>query len=129
MRQMHEASMVESLIDLVRKNAPDGRRVHRIDVRVGLLTGVSPDAMRFYFEIMREATLGSQAELMISVAPLQVHCESCGSDHSLDEVAWVCPDCGAHPLSFRNGDELHLSSFEVEDGESNHDRAADSETQ
>jgi hydrogenase nickel incorporation protein HypA/HybF len=117
---MHEASMVESLIDLVQKNLPEGRRVRRVDVRVGLLTGVSPDAMRFYFEILREETLGPQAELVVSLEPLQAHCASCGLDHTFNEAAWVCPACGAQPLSLLNGDELHLSSFEVDDGESNH---------
>jgi hydrogenase nickel incorporation protein HypA/HybF len=118
---MHEASIVDSLIGLVRQNLPDGRRVRRVDVRVGLLTGVSPEAMQFYFEILREDTLGPQAELVVSLEPLQAHCESCGSDHCLTEVAWLCPACGAPALAPRNGDELHLSSFEVEDGEGNHD--------
>ncbi len=67
---MHEASIVESLIGLVRQNLPEGRRVRQIDVRVGLLTGVSPDAMQFYFEIMREDTLGPQAELAVTLEPL-----------------------------------------------------------
>jgi hydrogenase nickel incorporation protein HypA/HybF len=118
---MHEASMVESVIDLVQKNLPEGRRVRRVDVRVGLLTGVSPDAMRFYFEILREETLGPQAELAVSIEPLQARCAACGLDHTFNEAAWVCPACGAQPLTLLNGDELHLSSFEVEDGESNHD--------
>lgn len=118
---MHEASIVESLIALVRQNLPEGRRVRQIDVRVGLLTGVSPDAMQFYFEILREDTLGPQAELAVTLEPLQAHCESCGSDHSLTEVVWLCPACGARTLTLRSGDELHLRSFEVEDGENSHD--------
>jgi hydrogenase nickel incorporation protein HypA/HybF len=124
---MHEASIIESLIGLVRQNLPNGQRVRRVDARVGLLTGVSPDAMRFYFEILREDTLGPQAELVVTLQPLEAHCESCGSDHSLTEAAWLCPACGARTLTLRNGDELYLSSFEVEDGEDNHDRAKDPE--
>ena len=114
---MHEASIVESLIDMVRQNAPPGHRVRRVNVRVGLLTGVSPDAMQLYFEILREDTLGAQAELAVALAPLQAHCGACGVEHTLSEAAWACPTCGAQPLALRNGDELHLTSFEVEDGE------------
>jgi hydrogenase nickel incorporation protein HypA/HybF len=117
---MHEASIVESLIDLVRQNVPDGGRVGRVHVRVGLLSGVSPDSMQFYFEIMREDTLGAQAELVATLEPLGAHCESCGKDHSLTEALWLCPACGARSLVFKNGDELHLSSIEVEDGEGSH---------
>jgi hydrogenase nickel incorporation protein HypA/HybF len=118
---MHEASMVESLIEMVQHAAPEGRRVRRVDVKVGLLTGVSPEALHFYFEAMREETLGLQAELFVTVEPLRAHCDACGRDHSFREATWMCPDCGQHPLSYQNGDELHVCSFEVEDGEGLHD--------
>jgi hydrogenase nickel incorporation protein HypA/HybF len=118
---MHESSIVESLINLVRESVPDPSRVRRVEVRVGLLTGVSPDAMRFYFEIMRDEMLSPKAELAVALEPLRVHCESCGADQSLAETAWLCPACGAGALAFLNGDELHLSSVEVEDGEGLHD--------
>ena len=117
---MHEASIVESLIDLVRQNVTDSSLVRRVNVSVGLLSGVSPDAMRFYFELMREEAFHSQPELVVSLEPLLAHCESCGSDHSLKETLWLCPACGASALAFRNGDELHLRSIEVEDGEDLH---------
>jgi hydrogenase nickel incorporation protein HypA/HybF len=117
---MHEASIVESLIDLVRQNVPDAGRVRRVNVSVGLLSGVSPDAMQFYFEIMRQDTLNSRAELVVSLEPLLARCERCGRDHALSETLWLCPACGAPALVFRNGDELHLRSVEVEDGEDLH---------
>ncbi len=117
---MHEASIVESLIALVRENLPDGRQVLRVDVKVGLLSGVSPDAMRFYFELLRTDTLGDQAQLEVTLVPLQAHCGECGKDHSLTEAAWLCPSCGGRSLRFQNGDELILSSFEVRDGEGIH---------
>jgi hydrogenase nickel incorporation protein HypA/HybF len=115
---MHEASIVESLIDLVRQNVPDVTRVRRVEARVGRLTGVSPDAMQFYFEVMREEVLSPQAELAVILEPLRAHCGACGADHSLTDPAWLCPGCGAQALAFQNGDELFLSSIEVEDGQS-----------
>ncbi len=117
---MHEASIVESLIALVRENLPGGQRVLRVDVKVGLLTGVSPDAMQFYFELLRPDTLGEQAELAVTLVDLQAHCRECGADHSLAETAWLCPACGAAALVFKNGDELLMTSFEVQDGENIH---------
>lgn len=118
---MHEASIVESLLELVQQNLPTGGRARKVEVRVGLLTGVSPDAMRFYFEILREDTLGSQAELDVTVEPLHAQCRKCNAAHRLREIAWFCPVCGAQDLNFQNGDELQLCSIEVEDGEGHHD--------
>ncbi|MGB9774448.1 MAG: hydrogenase maturation nickel metallochaperone HypA [Bacteroidota bacterium] len=113
---MHEASIVESLLAFACQHVPDGKRVQRINVRVGVLTGVSTDAMQFYFEIMRENTIGAQAELEISLEPLRAHCEACGSDSKFLELELTCPVCGAEALSYKNGDELDIVSLEVEDG-------------
>ncbi len=126
---MHEASIVESLLDLVSQNVPGHDRVRRIDVRVGLLTGVSPDSMRFYFELLREGTVCAEAELAVSLEPLLARCQDCGADHSFNEAVWACPACGIGSLSFRNGDELHLSSIEVENGEGIHAGAEDTQAQ
>lgn len=126
---MHEASIVESLLELVGQSTPGESRVRRVAVRVGVLTGVSPDSMQLYFEFLREGTVCAEAELAISLEPLQAHCESCGANHSFGEPAWICPACGAGSLSFRNGDELHLSSIEVEHGEGIHAGAADTQAQ
>jgi hydrogenase nickel incorporation protein HypA/HybF len=126
---MHEASIVESLLDLVVQSVPGHERVRRIDVRVGLLTGVSPDSMQLYFELLREGTICAEAELAVSLEPLLARCEGCGADHSFHEAVWACPACGAGSLSFRNGDELHLSSIEVDNGEGIHAGAADTQAQ
>jgi len=117
---MHEASIVQSLIELVRQNVADPAVVRRVDVRVGMLSGVSPDSMRFYFDLMRDDALNPQAELVVTLEPLQARCGSCGAEHSLSETQWLCPDCGDRSLEFRNGDELHLRSIEVDDGEGIH---------
>ena len=126
---MHEASIVESLLDLVSQSVPGQGRVRRVDVRVGLLTGVSPDSMQLYFELLREGTVCADAELAVALEPLRARCESCGADHSFNEAVWICPACGAGSLSFRNGDELHLSSIEVDNGEGIHAGAADPQAQ
>src|SRR5512139_672778 len=111
---MHEASIVESLIDLVRQSVGDPASVRRVDVRVGLLSGVSPDSMRFYFDLMRDEALNPTAELVVSLEPLLACCAECGAEHHLTEAKWICPACDHGALEFRNGDELHLQSVEVD---------------
>jgi hydrogenase nickel incorporation protein HypA/HybF len=122
---MHEASIVESLLDLVKQQAPVGARVTRVNVRVGLLTGVSPECMRFYFDFFRENTIASGAELAVDMVPLSTKCAFCGGALTLDELTWICPTCGGSPLAFDNGNELDLVSLEVEDGACDLDRRKD----
>jgi hydrogenase nickel incorporation protein HypA/HybF len=124
---MHEASIVHELIALAGRSCPPGGLVMALDVRVGLLTGVSPDAMAFYFEALREDTLGSQAQLRVRLEPLRANCADCGNSCTMMELDWTCPFCGVTLLRFENGDELDLVSLEVDDGGADHDRAEDPE--
>lgn len=121
---MHEASIVESLLSLVKERVGERSRVRRIHVRVGCFTGVSPDAMQFYFEAMREESLGGDAELAIVLEPLRAFCPSCGGRFSFPEVEWICPSCGAAGLAYENGNELDLVAVEVED-DSDHSDAGE----
>jgi len=50
---MHEASLVEYLMDRVEELTPPGARVLRIRLRVGDLSGANAEAMQFCFEALR----------------------------------------------------------------------------
>jgi hydrogenase nickel incorporation protein HypA/HybF len=113
---VHEAAIVRELIALAREKAPARSRVLEVEARVGRLTGVSPDAMAFYFEFMREDTLGPQARLSVRLMPLSARCAACSAAcEVVDEGAWNCPACGRAALVFENGDELDLVGLVVED--------------
>jgi hydrogenase nickel incorporation protein HypA/HybF len=122
---VHEASIVEELIALARRQTPPGCKVLSVRVTVGLLTGVSPDAMRFYFEALREDTLGPQAELDVRLVPLRGRCAACQHTFVSEKAVWTCPTCDEPFLTLENGDELDLASLVVDDGEPDHDRAED----
>jgi hydrogenase nickel incorporation protein HypA/HybF len=121
---MHEASIVRELVALAVRMAPAGSRVLEVHVRVGRLSAVSPAAMQFYFEVMREEGLGSQAVLRVELEPLRGRCPGCARAFALAEPCWTCPACGS-TLAFENGDELDLASLVVTDEQRDHDRAED----
>lgn len=107
---MHEASIVASMLSLAASRVPDGTALRRIHVRVGALTGVSPDSMRFYFEALRDG----EAELDVVVEPLHATCGACARDVTVSEPAWTCPACSAPALEYHNGLELDLVAIEVD---------------
>ena len=86
-----------------------------VHVDVGLLTGVSPDALAFYFEALQGDTLGRQAHLEVRLVPLRAACTECGARLEQGELAWTCPACGGS-LTFDNGAELTLRQLVVEHG-------------
>ena len=120
---MHEASITAELIDLASRKRPRAGRVLEVRVAVGLLTGVSPDCLSFYFEALAPERLGADARLVPRLVPLRARCASCRRDFELAEVAWTCPACGAPALRFENGDELLLEALVIDDDEPDHDRA------
>ena len=122
---MHEAAIVQELIALAAERRPPGTRVLEVRVVVGLLTGVSPDAMRFYFDALKDEALGPQATLEARLEPLRAACSACGKRFVFDDARWDCPDCGETAFAFENGDELDLTGLVVDDGEPDHDRAED----
>jgi Zn finger protein HypA/HybF involved in hydrogenase expression len=63
---VHEASLVESLLDRVSELTPPGARVLRVRLRVGDTSGANAESLRFCFDVMRGAQ--SQAELVIEEA-------------------------------------------------------------
>ena len=113
------------LSEMVAQRTPPGALPIEVRVAVGLLTGVSPDAMAFYFEAMAPERLGAQARLRARLVPLRGRCDACARAFELDAQAWLCPSCGEPTLRFQNGTELDLEALVVDDGEPHHDRAED----
>src|SRR5215831_5100550 len=118
---MHEASIVSGVLHTAMQATPAGTVLRRVCVRIGVLTGVSADAMHFYFDALQPG----QAELEVVVAPLRAACLDCGKHWVLPEPTWSCPDCGIGALNFENGDELDLVAIEVQDAADDSNRRED----
>jgi Zn finger protein HypA/HybF involved in hydrogenase expression len=118
---MHEAAIVSSVLRSAMEATPAGALLRRVCVRVGVLTGVSPDAMRFYFDAVQPG----QVELEVVVEPLRATCLDCGKHWVFREQTWSCSDCGIGVLNFENGDELDLVAIEVQDAADDSNRRED----
>ena len=61
---MHELAITESVVDMVLERTP-GRQVACVHLKVGRLSGVVPDAMRFCFDLATSGTAIEGATLDI----------------------------------------------------------------
>jgi hydrogenase nickel incorporation protein HypA/HybF len=120
---VHEASIVAALLDEAVRHLPAEARVRELRVAVGLLSGVSPECLSFYFEALAPERLGARARLAARLVPLRGRCARCGAGCVLHAPAWRCAACGAEALRFENGDELQLESMELDDDDPGDDRA------
>ncbi len=129
---MHELSITQSLFDLTLREAgrAGAQRVTRLEIRVGALTGIVPDSVRFYFEMLGKGSIAEGAELHFERVMPVARCRQCGAETPLKDsaedeqpfaYAWLqafsdtdCPACGAQDFALVGGHEFALVSIEVE---------------
>ncbi|MDJ0462602.1 hydrogenase maturation nickel metallochaperone HypA [Streptomyces sp. H27-C3] len=108
---MHELAIAQSVVDAVCERAA-GRQVHAVRLRVGVLTAVVADSMRFSFDLVTEGTAAEGARLDIDQPPGVLHCRTCDSDVTLTDLVLLCP-CGSADVEITSGRELEIISMRV----------------
>ncbi len=111
---MHELSLAEAIVGIVEEHAA-GRRVTRVDVRVGRLRQVVPSALAFAFELVACETVAEGAELVVEPVAARGDCRACGARSELPSFPLGCASCGCPDLEIVSGEELCVESFEVTD--------------
>jgi hydrogenase nickel incorporation protein HypA/HybF len=113
---MHEFSIMQSALDqaLGEARKAGAARVHQIRLRIGVLSGVAPDALRFAFEALTPGTCAEGAVLAIEEVPARFWCAACGREFVSGNLYAECPDCGVPSGELRAGRELELCSMEVD---------------
>jgi hydrogenase nickel incorporation protein HypA/HybF len=113
---MHELSIAANLVELASQHAAEhgGARVAAITLRIGSLSSVHADALRFSFDLVREGTPLEEAELRIVAVPVTVWCDACQTERELPGIQrFACPACDAPTADIRAGRELDLESIEL----------------
>ena len=84
---MHELSIAEAVVAVASRHAA-GRRVHRIELKVGYLRQVVPSALEFAFELVADGTSLQGAELVIDQVPARGRCRADRSAAPCGERRW-----------------------------------------
>jgi len=108
---MHELSIALSLVELASEEAQKAgaSKVEKLHIRVGTLSGVVPDALRFAFDIATQHTLLENAELVIEEVPVRIFCATCNAEQELPpSLVLKCPVCQTLSGDIRQGKELEL---------------------
>jgi hydrogenase nickel incorporation protein HypA/HybF len=117
---MHELSIVSSVVDSVIESLESypGARVIEVRLRVGALAAVVEDSLQFCYELATRATPLEGSRLVVKVLPVMVHCAECGKDGELESLqSFCCPHCGEPASDIRQGREMEIEAFEIEDAE------------
>ena len=111
---MHELSITQGIIELCLSHAA-GQRIRSLDIEIGALSSVVPDAIEFCFEACSRDTLLEGAELHIIRTAGLGSCQECGQDTPLQELFDSCHRCGSNQVIIIAGEELRVREIEVYD--------------
>lgn len=87
------------------------KKVSRVILEIGTLSGVMPDAIAFCFDIVAQGTVLEGAILEIIEPQARALCKACGTELQFDMLMGRCA-CGSHKLQIISGEELNVKSFD-----------------
>ena len=111
---MHELSIAEAVVAVVERHAA-GRTVRKVELKVGFLRQVVPDALTFAFTLVTEGTRLAGAELGIEEIPARGRCRGCGAETVMDWFPLQCGKCGALDVELVAGEELLVDALELDE--------------
>ena len=112
---MHELSLCQNLIDqltgLTHRN--EAIAVARIEVQVGVLSGVEAQLLQSAFTLSKLGTVAETAELVTTVIAPRVVCLSCRAEAEVPPNNLCCPACDSQVTELVRGHELILARVEL----------------
>lgn len=113
---MHEMAIVQSVLDIAFSEAEkhSARKINKIKLRIGELSGVVRDSIEFAFEVLRQGTPAEEALLEIEPVPLKVVCRECGpAETKAGDLTLICGTCG-NGLEIVSGREMKVEYIDLE---------------
>ena len=113
---MHELSICRALMEEVERVARDERaqRIVSVTVRVGPLAGVEPALLASAYPLASAGTLAAHSRLILERSAVRVRCLTCGAQSEAESTRLLCGACGEWRVEVLEGEELLLSSVELE---------------
>ncbi len=114
---MHELSIAENIIEIVKQNAAvvNASRVNCVKIRIGELAGVVPDSLDFCYSAIIAGTELEGSRLEIEKTDIVIHCPACGVDSKVEDLFFICPECGGSDTKMISGDELWIVGIDFDE--------------
>ncbi|MGJ8686598.1 MAG: hydrogenase maturation nickel metallochaperone HypA [Spongiibacteraceae bacterium] len=108
---MHELGITRNIVAIVAEQAQQ-REVVRVQIKIGKLSAIMPEAIRFCFDSCSKNTSLEHARLEILEVAGALRCEQCGSEFSSETLFGQC-ECGSRELNCIAGKELLITEMEL----------------
>ncbi len=109
---MHEmaiaASLVDSVLAVARKH--DALKIEAVELEIGVLQLVVPEALELAFTVAAAGTLADGATLKMVEVPAAARCRACDCGYEPAINDYVCPQCGQADAELVAGNEIVLKN-------------------
>lgn len=113
---MHELAITESMVKIALTKAEEigAKRIVKINLKIGRLSGYVPEAVEMNFGLLTAGTKAEGAVLDIKWVPIKCRCSNCGKEYQIEEVDLNCNKCGTLTGRIIGGREMFIDSIEVD---------------
>ncbi|MFC1900532.1 hydrogenase maturation nickel metallochaperone HypA [Chloroflexota bacterium] len=113
---MHEFSITQSILSIALEQAElnNAKRITKINISIGELSGIVDDCVEFYFPFLSKDTIAAGAVLSFDRKPTRLHCRECDNTFSPDDIIWTCPECRSQSIEIISGRECQINTIEVD---------------
>lgn len=113
---MHELSIAQNIISIVQETMRTRPGcVKSVHLKIGSLSNVVVESLRFGFETLIAGTELEGARLAVEEPPVVVRCRTCAAETTIEQFELTCASCGGHDLEIIGGDELFVQYIEIEE--------------
>lgn len=114
---MHEYGITESIVRISCEEAEvhGANKITEIRLKIGELSGLVPESIQIYFDMVSEGTIAAGAKLIVEKILIRFKCNECGAESGVSSQGlYECPKCKSKNISIIGGHEYMIDSLEVE---------------
>ncbi len=113
---MHEYALTKRIVEIINRAAEKNgaKRVNSVKLMIGENTGIMPDSVQVYFEIIAQGTPAQDAKLHLNIVQTEMRCKVCNNNFLKPRFSFTCPDCGELGSPTETGNECFVESVELE---------------
>ncbi len=116
---MHELSIAQDILEIIRLNVPPDElgQIESVRIKIGEFAGVVSDSLQFSFMAITSGTVMENVKLEITHVPFLIKCNACGKETSNEFGMMICSECGSGDTEIISGSELKVTEVKLYDKE------------
>ena len=114
---MHELGIMTDVLETALRVAAQngGKKVKKITLKVGLMSGIMPQYVQSFFEVIAKDTIAKDAVIEIDLDPAVYRCLDCEKITTYHKLGpeYVCQHCGSKSLRLLSGYGFQIVSVAI----------------